>query len=232
MSSALERAFLMRERVVEVAASPFDDAEIGFGERALDLVAAVAGDLAEFQGKNLTARVVALRQRDLDALSERIRQIVGIVVSFRELGDALPFAIGGRQRADRREHVAGGPGRPLVAGQAADTVHQRSGRRRLEHVGDRLGDVKRGGGRRGARILAIVVGTRGGARHRCNDEHNDGCARRLHTLIKPVFRSLASLNHESPRRIHVHAVGDGTYDARFRFCAPQRLVRARTVHKR
>ncbi len=141
----------MLQRVVEMAATALDDAEVRFGERGMDAIAGSGCGFREVGRKRLAARVVAFRERDLDALRERVREIGHVVAAFGELRDALPFAVRSRERADRGEQVSGEPGGGGVGRGAADAAEQGGRDRHFEEIGDRACAAHRGGGRGAAR---------------------------------------------------------------------------------
>jgi hypothetical protein len=187
-----ECALLMLERAVEMAATALDDAEVRLGERGLDAIAARARDARELERERFAARVVALRERDLDTLGERVREHVGVVAPRRDLGGALPLAVGRAESADRREEVAGDDDGPAVGRGPADRVDDRERSRRLQRIGQRLREMQRRGRGKRARIFGARIpgfcGAHGRAEHGRGDERRCG-QERPRGSVKPVFRS-------------------------------------------
>jgi ribosomal protein S12 methylthiotransferase len=219
-----ERVFLMRQRIVEMAAPPVQHAQIGLGERRVEPVTAGIREPGELFGERLAARVVALRQCDVDAPCDRVGEAGDIAAPASERGGALPLAVRGRLRADGRKEVAGDPCGPAVRRSASERVHDPRRRGRFEQVVDCLRDAQRRcrGGR--ARVRVGVRGERAHARRGGRDEQPRSHAR----PGAPVFRRLASVLHGIPQGRSVRPMSWRlTYDARFSACVGVRTARHR-----
>ncbi len=192
----------MRQRVVEMTAAAFDDAEVRFGERGLGLVVGRGSDFAELLGQRLAACIVALGQRDLDALCQRIGKIGRIAPARRKFRDALPLDIRGGERADCGEQISGDPRGFGVGGGSADAVHERGRGGRFERVCKRFCTAhRRRRGEAAWKRLAFGrqrIGPQVGRGH--DEQHCDGA--QPYASVKPVFEGPANSLHPFPQASH------------------------------